>query len=424
MATTSRATLRTRVAENLGDYRSLTTSGAGAGNGTTIVDAGLAEYAEADDGFPGWWVFITSGSASGEERRIKGSGGYTNSSTTITVAEAFSAQIANSVTYELYKFRPTDYHNANNRAIEELHPLLYLHIRDESLFVDSLLTDGGFEKTASGNAFPDWTTGGSATVTSETSIKMHGKQSAKVLTTSADAQLIQTPNINVKEMTGKTAQFQAWVKATAEEAARIRIDWGGSNFANHAYHSGTDQWEVQTLRVAVPTTATQIKVICEVDDPDSGENTAYFDAAWLAVGRKYRFTLPTDIITGPHFVEQQVNGNEPSERFSRLMDRPITGRALLLQGMGYLSRPTTETGTTEIDGARVNLVIALATMRLARILRNRGLEDAGQTYEDAREDYIELLRMPGITMTSMAAEIPKVWHTEQDSTGRYLVFDL
>jgi len=419
VGTTSGAVLRKLVAENLADYRSLTTTSAGAAGGTTIVDTGLAEYAEADGGFPGWWAFTTSGAATDEERRIKGSGGYTSSSTTLNPSVAFSAQIASGVTYELYKYRPTLYRDAVNRAIEELHPFLYLPIRDESLFVDSLLADGGFEGTVSGGAFPDWTNGGSPTVTAETSIVIHGKQSAKVVASGAAGQLIQTPNVNVFEMTGKRARFKAMAYATAADKVRIRIDWDGSAFENSSYHSGKDQFEPLTVEATIPSTATQVKCICEVVDGSTG----YFDASWLAVGRKYRFTLPTDMITGPHFVEQQVNGNQPGQRFARLTDRPTAGRALLLRGMGYLSRPTTETGTTEVDGARVNLIIALATMRLARMLSNRGLEDAEIIYDRAERDYIRLLDQPGIKMAPMAAEIPKVWHTEADSAGRYLVFD-
>ena len=141
MPTSTRAALRQALLEALGEYRSLTTSSGG--STTTLVDLSLKNFAEADDGFPGWWVLLTSGAANGEEGRILGSGGLTQSSGTLTVAEAFSATVAISVTYELSKYQPANVHAAINAGIRASGSLLYLPLRDQSLVVNNILTDGG-----------------------------------------------------------------------------------------------------------------------------------------------------------------------------------------------------------------------------------------------------------------------------------------
>ena len=70
MGTTTRQVLRERLSQAIGDYYSLTSTGSGAGGGTTIVDADLANLTEDDGGIQGWTI-QTSGNNAGEIRRIK-----------------------------------------------------------------------------------------------------------------------------------------------------------------------------------------------------------------------------------------------------------------------------------------------------------------------------------------------------------------
>ncbi len=221
---------------------------------------------------------------------------YTVSTSTLVVEEAFSSAVDSSVTYELHRYDPTDKHNAINRAIEELYPSLHLRVRDETLVVDDLLSNSDFETFAS-SAFTGWTEVGSPTTSAETTLMMHGSQSAKVVADSGAAgQLTQAPTTNIREVTSKTATFKCWVYATAADTARIRMDWDGTNFENSDYHSGRDQWELLSVTASVPSDATQVKAICEV----AASGTAYFDASWMAVGPVYKYTVPTSIIGGPY----------------------------------------------------------------------------------------------------------------------------
>ena len=67
MATTTRATLRQRLSEAIGDYQSLTTTSDGNSAGTSVVDTGLRNLpGGADDAaFDGKYVLVTSGANTG-----------------------------------------------------------------------------------------------------------------------------------------------------------------------------------------------------------------------------------------------------------------------------------------------------------------------------------------------------------------------
>ena len=53
MGTTTRQVLRERLSQAIGDYYSLATTGSGAGDGTTMVDADLANLTEDNGGIQG-----------------------------------------------------------------------------------------------------------------------------------------------------------------------------------------------------------------------------------------------------------------------------------------------------------------------------------------------------------------------------------
>ena len=147
MATTTRAVLRQRLSEAIGDYTTMTTTSAGAADGTTLVDSGIRNLSGGrdDDAFEGWYVLLTSGAASGEIKRVLQSRESVNS---ITLQEAFSIQVASGITYELHRNDPALKHNAINRGIEELSSQIPLPLRDETLVVDNLLTNWDFETFA------------------------------------------------------------------------------------------------------------------------------------------------------------------------------------------------------------------------------------------------------------------------------------
>ena len=424
MATTTRAVLRQRLSEAIGDYKSLTTSAEGNSAKTSLIDTSLKNLPGGGDSnaFEEWFLMVTSGSNSGQIRRVRS---YTVSTSTLVVEEAFSSAVDGSVTYELHRYDPTDKHNAINRAIEELYPTLHLKIPDETLVVDDLLTNSDFETFS--NGFTSWTEVGSPTVSAETALVMHGSQAAKIVADSGAAgQLTQAPTINIHQITNKTATFKCWVYATAADTARIRLDWDGSTFESSDYHTGKDQWELLQATGSVDSDATQVKVICEV----AASGTAYFDAGWLSVGPIYKYNIPSTILDGPYYVSQQYSESDPDGPYYSLPRdaTPTSGRRLRLEGIGLLSRPTSDSGTVEIAEPRVSMVVAYAARWLYRMLAGDSALEANSRWNAAAEmwssEVERMSRTPGLRMHKPGSESRRhVWHFQEDSDGRYIIFE-
>src|SRR5574341_466015 len=242
MATTTRLVMEQRVAEAIGDYYSITTTGAG--SATTLVATPLQDLpgGNDDDAFENWHFHVTSGAATGESRRASA---YAQSTSTVTVSRAYTAGAPGSgVTVVAHRHPTDDYYRCISRAIEELFPHVYLPIRDETLVVDNLLSNSDFETYAAAN-FTGWALAGAgASIAESTTILRHGADCVALTSAAATATYTQTLTVNTNELVGKTVSFKMWVYATAASAARIRVRYDGSNYFSSSYHSGEDQWEL------------------------------------------------------------------------------------------------------------------------------------------------------------------------------------
>ena len=425
MATTTRAVLRQRLSEAMGDCVSLTTTAVGATDGSTLIDSGLRNLAGGrdDDSFEGWYVIATSGSASGEIKRISQSRENNN---TLTLQSAFSAQIAASVTYELHRQDPTLKHNAISRGIEELSSQVPLPLRDETLVVDNALSNWDFETFVTATTtFTGWTPIATPTLTQNTSVVMHGAGSASIAAAGDTEGLYQTLTINTNEVTNKQVTFECWVYGTVADAVRIRIFWGGTSYESHDYHSGSDQWELQSIQVTVPTSATEITARLEV----TTGNTGIFDVAWVSVQHLYKYTIPSSMISGPNYISQQLDRLNPSGTYVPVIrgTGPETGRILRLEGKGILTRPSSDIESIEAGEPYVNIITAYAAMFYNRTMLS-------QASQQQRTRYAEDMQMWGSEASSLVQELRRprmsaqrsdhTWHTEEDGSGRYIVFDI
>ena len=422
MATTTRATLRQRLSEAIGDYHSVTSTSAGNSAATTIISTTLLDLPGGgdDDAFEGWYVMVTSGNNDAEIRRISS---YIANDSTVTVGRAFSNATDTDVTFEVHRYDPTHKHNAISRAIEELSKHVPQMIRDETIIVDNLTSNGDFE-TFVGDTFTNWSTSGSPTVSQETSIIKHGDGSAKVVASGADGQMTQSMTVNFNQATNRQVTFEAWVYATAADTARIRILWGSSSYESHSYHDGADEWQLQSISISIPSTATEVTAVLEVADG----YTAYFDNSWLAIDPLYKYTLPTNLTFGPNYVTQQVDRFNPNGAYHPIQQNgvPMRGRILRVVGLGMLSRPTTDSGTIEAGEPQISIIIAYALMFFNRLL-------LANSAQQQRERFSQDMQMWGQEARSLMQEVarPKLgakrsdgtWHVEEDNDGRYLIFD-
>lgn len=371
MATTTRAVLRVLVSDSLGGARftARTCTSQGAASGASIIDSGLAGF--GTDYLTGWHVVLPNGpTGSSSAYETQEVDLFTSATGTIDPVANFSGQVANSQSYELHRFEPQLIHKAINEAIEHYFSDLSVPLLDESLIVDNLLSNPDFESDISGGAHPSWTNVGSPTVTADTGTKWHGDQAAKIVSGGSAGRITQAPTIIVREITGKSAVFGAWVYCTAASTARLRIDWDGTNFENHDYHSGVDQWERQKISATIPSTATQVKACCE----SVASGTSFFDSTWLAVDKIYKYTLPSTFAQ-VSAVEIQTSEDYPADPFTPISlwhyEEDADGKYLILDSSGYsagyrlrvrgtgvLSALTSDTGTVEIGRPERELLVA------------------------------------------------------------------
>lgn len=422
MANTTRAVLRQRVSEALGDYYSLTTSGAGTCGGTTVVDTSLKELPNGDDpcGFENWYALITSGTNNGESRRIASS--VATCPPTLTVQSAYTAQVASSVTFELHRHDPADYHIAINAAIRRSWPDLYLPLVDETLVIDDRLANSDFETFACG--FTGWTVGGAGgAVASEGCIVMHGTRAAKVCSAASAKQLSQILTVNINELTGKTVHAKFWAYTTTACTAKLRLDWGGGCVVEGAFHSGKDQWERLLIDAAVPSGATQVRLVLETA---TGCKTTRWDAGYLEAQPVYNYTVPSAFIRVNHVSEQTIEDN-PKDNYLPINVAPERGMRLRLEGMGTLSEPSNDTGTTQVGDPQAAYVVKLAEYEMNRILWGRAAGEQRERYQEnmtlALSDAQGLIQKPGVRMPRLGAGDSRgAWNLKEDACGKTLVF--
>ena len=433
MTTTTRVTLLEKMSESIGDWFSGAASGNGAGDGTTVVDTDLKTLpGGADDDFcVDWFVRITqSGSNVGLIRRVSA---YTASSGTITVSLAFAAQVSSGHTFELHRYDPEAKYNAIARALEELFPILYLPLTDESLVVDDILTNSDFETYSGG--FTGWearahTGAADPTIAVETSRVVHGSQSAKITTisdetaTGSGMQQNVFTSINIKEMNGKKLHFKGWAWASVGGNVRLRVTFDGSNFTHGEYHSGCADWEgpdKMTVSVDIPADSTQVMLGIHTAVPNS---VSYVDNMFAYIDPIYKYTIPTSIINGPRRVLMQESMDEPNGVYLPLNGVVKPGHRLRLEGQGILTQPSTDAGTTEINSTQANLVTAEANRWLFWMLgmqsgtqdRNNLLQSSG-LWESRAE---KLKTQAGVRMRGLGADTHRKWTINADSDGRYM----
>ena len=423
--TTTRAALRKLVYDNLGDHLAFDTTSSG--STTTVVCTGLINEAFGgdDDGFQGFWVIITETghAAVGEVRRAKRSGGYTASSGTVTVDSVFSGSIGSGVAFELHRYHPTLIHNAINRALRRVYPLLSREILDESLVVDDRLTNSDME-TWTGSAFTGWTTVGSPTLTQDTTRVKHGSGSAKIVSgAGTDAQLTQAPEIDLAGVAGTPAEGAFWCWTDTASVARLQLDFGAcGGTTNGDYHSGNSSWQFIKVSVTVPDDATQVQLEIQVE---SGTNTAYFDAGYLKVGPIWIYSMPTTIRKGPHHVSIQRYEDYPEGPYDHISHHPLSGRRIQLRGTGALSTVAVDADTTEVDGPQVEAISYLATQIAAEMLMGTV---AGDDQGDLQTilainhaAYVEMINQPALQSPLIGAERPtQKWHITGEAGVRKL----
>jgi len=130
-------------------------------------------------------------------------------------------------------------------------------------------------------------------------------------------------------------------------------------------------------------------------------------------------------------VYQQYNENQIDGPYYPLLpgEVPARGHILRLDGMGLLSRPSSESGTTEIGEPQLRLVATYAALKLVEVLGERSASEQIGNLDRRKTNWertiARLSRQPGMHMRTMGASRGKnSWHIEEDASGRYLMFGI
>ena len=418
MATTG-AVLRQRLSELVEweGWAELTTSSDGTVDKTTLVDTSLAMLngGNDDDFCVGWYVVITSGSADTEISRVSG---YAQSTNTITVSPAFTAQIANGVTYELHQYHPTAKRNALNRAGDQVFPDIYLPVYDETLVTDQLGLNMDFEGTFSGGVPSNWTNDAGGTPASEPLRLFHGDWSLKLTGYSADGGVYQDLRVNIADIVGHSMVFGGFMWSSVADSGWFQIDFGTGGTNDSAKHTGDEDWQEESVTVSIPSDATQIRIRC-VAEVDSTPVT-YFDSLYCYIKQIDRYTIPTSFVLGPFHVQMQIDRKIPVERLYRTLqnwwveqdgenrylflgENVSSGYRLRLNGANALTLPTSDTTSMEVEDNRMRAVVEFAAAEMFYNIADSspGL-DAGDL-ENRGERHLRkaaaLLSRPGVKMS-------------------------
>jgi hypothetical protein len=96
--------------------------------------------------------------------------------------------------------------------------------------------------------------------------------------------------------------------------------------------------------------------------------------------------------------------------------------------MGLLSRPSSDSSTTEVGAPQSNIITAYAGMYFFRTQGAVNAIDERASYTDLAalfsRDATRMASQPGLRMPRLGAQKnDHIWHVEKDSSGRYIVFD-
>lgn len=416
MATTRQA-LRAALLEIAhGDHFSLTTSEAGLADGTTVVDTDLEGFSDDPSFFENWWCLITSGNASGEAKQITD---Y-NGSNLLTVVPAFTAQIADSVTFELMPWRPDMIHASINTAGRRLSPYIYLPIVDETLVADQLGSNLDFEGDFATGVPDGWSEDDSGTqTTAQETTRVHqggSSVSLAVSSGSADRSIYQDLTINIADLVGKTLTFGGLMWSTTADSGWLQIDFGDGGTTNSTKHAGDEDWQVEEVKATVPSDASRIRIRCYA--LASGTPTVYFDSLFCYAYPITRYALPTSFIGSPDTIEIANSRLDPNRNYELVTNwtiekdgeteyirfgfHPPSGQRMRLKGRGALTLPTSDSASMEVEDHRIDLIIELAASELfRRLAAGAGGDDADEHWTRADRHFQmvqQLLSLPGMKM--------------------------
>ena len=400
MGTTANSVLDQRLHQLIGDYIQVTLTTDLAAS-SAIVSTNLNAYDLATDNhFKNYWCYVTNYANATAERKINT---YATSGGVCAVyGSNFTADSSgDKATVRFYKYSYTAGQTAINDAIREIgSDVLFRHIDDRSLVTNNVLWNGDFEQWTDSSAPTFWTSdSGSMAQTTTAGVYRGavGTTSCKFTADTADDYIYQTYTANPRllDCMGQTVHLYAWVYPETEDDPTITL---------YTLKADSDA-TAQTLASTTSATAgvwTLLKLENQAVNDDvvnvqlklavaTEDQYCYFDKVRVISNRAvYEYMLPEPFQDGEvcqvyiqtsGYSDQICDDIMPSDweriygweivsdgtyKFLRLPANYGGGRQIRLIGTSPLSTVSTYTGTTEVDGRELDLLIMYAAYCLFR----------------------------------------------------------
>ena len=384
MPTTAWSTMRQDILRPLGLITGSTTTNISSGN-VNVLDTKLTKRFPVDDYFNNrWYVHLTSGTNSGDIRRVTN---YAQSTGTITGGGAnWGDNESGSINFELSTFHPDDVKDAYNEAREIVFPDISM-VRDLETVVtglnqytytlpstirrvdrvyrgnrrnadsgDNLLLNADFEDWDADQLTPgsqnNWTLAGSGatfnkeaqTTNPENYLVLHGNNSGRLAVASTNTTLVQTITPASSSYTtlpteGQEVNLSAWVYCNTADKVKLYIENTVGSF-----HGGTG-WELMKASADLAYNATTAVVGVHVT---ASNVAAYIDEIWMTIGQSEMIDVPYNQLRNwDHTPPAEGASNGGVIRFEETLPDKYRIRIV---GRDLLSAASTDAGTVEIDG--------------------------------------------------------------------------
>lgn len=408
MATTA-ANARKLLSQGISDWRTDTTSStSGAG---TLVCSRLAD--EVDDHFNTQFILVTSGTASGDRRRIQD---FASASGIISPYLAFSGSIAASVSFELHRLDPAVKDQCVKEACRDTYPYLRKEIVDKTLVGNNPLPNSHFEDWVANTTKPDnWASAGaSLTIAANTTAENYrsGAKSVAItrLGTNGYLYISEAEWPQLLDFQNTTLSFYAWAKSSATAQTRIQIYTKTGTVeatTNGSYHTGGGEWEkLENLNVSIPDKLADIEIRLS---SDTANTVCYADNVYISGFPNYKYLVPKQFVGWPTHVYYQHDSSslgfgcddvdeqlpwvelfgwhkvdDGTNKYITFDYAVPESRKLILKGFGYLSQPTGDTSNIEVDEPEVKALVAYASyLMYERLAGTPSMEDVSRFEREA-----------------------------------------
>jgi hypothetical protein len=390
------------LSKQLGDFwEGTTTSASGA---VSIVDTSLLAK-------PPEWItdvsydMLTSGSYSGEERKIS-----SLSSSTLSVG-THGGSVVSGVTYRVHRlFQASEKRRALIASARHIYPDLYQEVWDESLVSGNWLKDGSFEIWITGSNLTYWTED-TVTVAQQSTVPYTRHSLYSVHLSTAAGSLYQDISINgdLQLLKGKSVTFSCQGWCDTASCLRLSIN-DGTTQTYSEYHSGGSSWthdnpKEDDFYVTQTIDKDATEVTFSIHHENASASSFIDDARVIAGDRGQLYTGYLWLAQNePSVIEMENSNYSREEGWSAVRDWDMdnngylhiptsypSGYRLRIKGMGYLdflssgTSSTSWTSTIAIDQPQLDILIAEAAVYLYSQMSMPNYESG------AREEYQKML---------------------------------